>query len=297
MPATARIRAEAGQSTVEWTGLILLVSLALGLLGAIAGLGLPGAALGRAITDKLICATGLGDGCEVGIDPSPLALAYGDEIAELVSEHAPTILYESGMRALPVDYRRCREDACAEGPEGGTAWASNAGEPTVAFLHVIDCRADSPTRAEPGEADCSGHRAGRLYLQYWVYYPGSATGEGSIAPDLIREISGGRTYHPDDWESFTIRLGPDGASQRASSHHGYGEGWVSEHGYYFVAGGSHAGSVDMREARNVARATPADRLRLIPLEPIAAADPAVEFEVTPPWLKKVWFDPEYEGTD
>ncbi|HEX2266292.1 MAG TPA: hypothetical protein VHH14_08415, partial [Solirubrobacterales bacterium] len=201
------------------------------------------------------------------------------------------------MRALPVDYRRCREDACADGPEGGTVWRSKTGEPTVAFIHVIDCRPGSPARATPSEADCGGERTGRLYLQYWVYYPGSATGEGSIAPDLIRDVSGGRTYHPDDWESYTVRLGPDGAHQRASSHHGYGEGWVREHGYYYVAGGSHAGSVAVGDLRNGARATPPGRLRLIPLEPIAAARPAVEFAVTPPWLKKVWFDPEYEGTD
>ena len=32
-------------------------------------------------------------------------------------------------------------------------------------------------------------------------------------------------------------------------------------------------------------------------EPIAAANPDTRFEITPPWLKKVWLDPEYEGTD
>ena len=39
------------------------------------------------------------------------------------------------------------------------------------------------------------------------------------------------------------------------------------------------------------------RLAVIPLEPIVAANPGVEFAVTPPWLKRVWIDPEYEGTD
>ena len=65
-------------------------------------------------------------------------------------------------------------------------------------------------------------------------------------------------------------------------------------GAYFVAGGSHAGSA---RPRYFDRATPPARLRLIPLEPIAASDPDVRFAVTPPWLKKVWRDPEYEGTD
>lgn len=294
MRIAAPFAADDGQSTVEWIALVFIVSLALGFAGAIAGLGLPGAALARGIADRLVCAVGIDDDCGVASQRSRLALAYGGEVAALVGEHAPTILYESGMRALPVDYRRCREDACAEGPETGAVWVSNAGEPTVAFVRVIDCRTGSPVGAAPPEANCRGDRREHLYMQYWLYYPGSATGEGSIAPDLIRELSGGRTFHPDDWESYTVRLGPDGAFQRASSHRGYGAGWVPEHGYYHVAGGSHAGSV---EDVTSDRATPGDRLKLIPLEPIAAADRAVEFAVTPPWLKRVWRDPEYEGTD
>jgi hypothetical protein len=290
----ARIRAEEGQSTVEWTALILLVSMAIAFLGAVAGLGLPGAALARSLTGKLICAAGLDGDCGITVDSSPLALAYGEEVAALVAEHAPTILYEPGMRALPVDYRRCREDACADGAQTGGVWASESGERTVAFVHAVDCRPGSRALAGPGRADCAGARAGNLYLQYWLYYPGSATGEGSIAPGLIRGVTGGRTFHPDDWESFAVRLGPGGAAQRASSHHGYGEGWVPEHGFLYVAGGSHAGSVRFRDTD---RATPAKRLELIPLEPIASGDPGVRFAVTPPWLKKVWFDPEYEGTD
>ena len=34
--------------------------------------------------------------------------------------------------------------------------------------------------------------------------------------ETFRDISGGRTYHPDDWESYTVRLGPRGAFQRGS---------------------------------------------------------------------------------
>lgn len=292
MRLRARIRAESGQGTVEWTALVLLVSLALALLGAVAGLGLPGAALARGIADKLVCAVGLGGACAGG-EPSALAGTYGEELAGLVAEHAPTIVYERGMRALPVDYRRCREDACAEGPDTGAVWESKAGEPTVAFVHVIDCRAGSPTAADPAEADCGGERGDNVYVQYWVYYPGSATGEGSIAPDLVRQITGGRSHHPDDWESFTVRIGPGGTFQRASSHRGYGAGWVRHNGVYYVVGGSHAGANGLRDSE---RATPADRLRLIALEPIAAGDPGVTFAVTPPWLKRVWRDPEYPGT-
>ena len=43
--------------------------------------------------------------------------------------------------------------------------------------------------------------------------------------------------------------------------------------------------------------TPAAALTLVPLEPIAASGADDDlFEVTPPWLKDVWRDPESEGT-
>ena len=73
------------------------------------------------------------------------ALAYGDELGALVAATAPQIRYERGMRALPVDFRSCREDACAEGRDGVRVASSLTGEPAVAFTHVVDCR--------PGTAD------------------------------------------------------------------------------------------------------------------------------------------------
>jgi hypothetical protein len=270
---------------------VLLVSLVVLALGAVAGIGAPGADLARAAALRLICAAGLSGACDA--ETSRLATAYGSEVAALVSDHAPTILYEPGMRALPVDYRRCREDACAEGAETGTIWRSRTGEPTVAFTRVIDCRAGSATDG----ADCSAERSGRVYVQYWLYYPGSATGEGSLAPGLVRDVSsavGRSSYHPDDWESYHVRVGPDGRFARASAHHGYGDGWLPEYGGFRVSGGSHAGMMAPRASH---RATPRQRLRLIPLEPIVARHPRVAFAVTPPWRKRVWRDPEYEGTD
>lgn len=294
MAGSRRFASQTGQSTVEWVGLVGLVSAAIAALAAIAGLALPGAALAHAVGQKLICAVGLSDSC-LGTK-SALELAYGPELAGLAVAHAPTIRYEPGMRALPVDPRRCREDSCADGAESGEVWRSRTGEPTVAFLRVIDCRQGAPA-ADPS-ADCGGERAAHVYLQYWLYYPGSATAEGSTPlSGLIREVSaaaGSPTYHADDWESFTVRLGPEGADQRASAHHGYGVGWVPETGQYFVSGGSHAGSV---LPRDFDRTTPPDRLTLIPLEAIPAEERRMSFAVTPPWLKKVWSDPEYEGTD
>jgi hypothetical protein len=282
---------ESGQSTVEWVGLVLLVALLISAFGALLGLALPGAELVSAVASKLVCAARLGSGC--GSQQSELVAAYGAEGAAVVAAHAPQIRYEEGMHALPVDYRSCREDACANGPEGRLRVArSVTGEPTVAFTHLVDCRSGSET---PG-ADCTGEAAGGEYIQYWLYYPGSATGEGSVAPGVIREITDGATYHPDDWESVQIRVRADGtADMRASSHEGYGSGWrPADDSAYRVSGGSHAGTV---EPAGFARITPAARLGLIPLEPIAADEPGTEFAITPPWYKRVWRDPEYEGTD
>jgi hypothetical protein len=284
--------AQRGQSTVEWVALVLVVAAALAVLGAVAG-GLPGAALANAIAKRIACAAGLADGCVAG--PNALIAAYGTAIAGEVGDRAPQIRYEPGMRALPVDYRSCREDACAEGADARRVWRSLTGEPATAFTRVIDCRPGSETP----NADCAGQAAGNLYLQFWLYYPGSATGEGSTPlRGAIRELSsalGKPTYHPDDWESVQFRIGADGdADVRASSHHGYGPGWVPASGAaYRVAGGSHAGTV---QPAGFSRITSPRRLRLIALEPIAAGERA-RFAVTPPWRKRVWRDPEYEGTD
>jgi hypothetical protein len=285
------LRGESGQGTVEWIALSLVVALLVLAITAAVGIGLPGADLARAVASRLACGAGLGGSCDP--EDSRLSRAYGAEVAQLVAEGAPTILYEPGMRALPVDYRSCREDACADGQEEGQVWRSQAGEPTVAFVRVVDCRSGS----EAGDATCTGARAGNLYLQYWLYYPGSATGEGTIAPGLVRAATsavGRPSYHPDDWESYQLRIGPDGHFARASAHRGYGDGWVRAYGGFRVAGGSHAG--DMRP-RAFSRLTPGDRLRLLPLEPIAAGGPRGRFAITPPWRKRVWRDPEYDGTD
>ena len=285
---------ERGQSTVEWVGLVLLVASALAFLGAIAGLALPGAALARTLSTSIICALELEGDCGAGA--SPLVSAYGGELAALVAEHAPQIRYEPGMHAVPVDYRECREDACADGADKLRVARSEAGEQVSAFTHLIDCRAGSTA---PAGADCSGVAGGNLYIQYWLYYPGSATGEGSIAPGVVREISsaiGSPSYHHDDWESLQLRIHPDGSvDSRASAHHGYGPGWLPlSRAGYTVSGGSHAGTV---EPADFDRITTPRRLGLIPLEPIAATHPDTAFAITPPWYKRAWLEPEYEGTD
>ena len=285
---------ERGQSTVEWIGLVTLIALVLAFLVSVAGIVGSGIALAGTITSKLVCAIDLSDDC--GSAEPPLLAAYGPELAGLVAATAPEIRYEPGMHALPVDYHDCREDACANGDDRHRISATQTGEPVVAFTHVIDCRPGSETAG----ADCSGAAAGNVYIQYWLYYPGSATGEGStMFNTVIRHVSteiGAPSYHPDDWESVQYRVHADGSADvRASAHHGYGPGWESaDDAFYRVSGGSHAGTI---EPADYARMTPPDQLGLVPLEPIAADEPDTHFAITPPWYKRAWLEPEYTGTD
>jgi hypothetical protein len=300
------VSGERGQSTVEWVALVLLVSLVAVALAAITGSGLPGAALARSIAARLICATGIGDAaCDALPVPDPeLVAAYGPDLAGEIRTRAPTIAYEEGMRALPVDFRSCRSDPCAEGAGAGEVAASEAGEPVTLFVHAVDCRPGGDA-IERGY-DCEERRAGKLYLQYWAYYPGSQSWR------ILRDV-GNPGHHPDDWESYQLRIGGGRSMSRASSHHGYSHGdgagnWASDAGWvtragwgpangrYRVAGGSHAGHIE--GAGDEPRWTPRERLRLVPIEPIARRHGRdYEFAVTPPWEKDVYRDPEYRGTD
>ena len=149
----SRIWGERGQSTVEWVGLVLLVSLLVAAIAALTGLALPGAALARSIGSRIVCAVGLSGSCDGG-SGSELAVAYGAEVAALVGEHAPTIRYEDGMLDLPIDYRDCRGDPCAHGPPYGAVSRTFAGLPASAFVHVVDCRADPAPELDAG-VECS----------------------------------------------------------------------------------------------------------------------------------------------
>lgn len=307
------MRRERGQSTVEWVGILLVVALALAAL-VLAGVRLPATGLARAIASRILCAAALADGC--GDEPRLIA-AYGTEVGKLVRRHMPTIVFEAGSRAVPVDFRRCRRTSCGDGPGEGLVHRTDARLPLTAFVHVVDCRAGAAARAEAAGADCSPPRAGNLYLQYWTYYADSAT-----LRDL--PIVGPRGYHRDDWESVQLRIGPDGrVAERASSHRGYNyelsaanwgsdagidplrdlaealgarsaNGWGPETGLLLVSGGSHAGNA--AGGHELARFVPGRRVHLVPLEEIAAAD-GTRFAISPPWRKRVWRDPEAAGTD
>jgi hypothetical protein len=301
-----------GQGTIEWIALVCLLALAM--LAAVAGgVHVPGADLARSIASRLLCAAALADGC--GDEPALIA-AYGDEIGRLVRRHMPTLGFEDGSRALPVDFRRCRSTACGDGSSGGLVHRTDARLPVTAFVHVIDCRPDAAGASEAAGADCSGGRAGYLYIQYWTYYADSATLRGL-------PIVGRKGYHHDDLEAMQHRNGPDGrVEERASSHNGWNytrsranwasdadigplrdiaeavgarphNGWGPETHVVVVSGGSHAGNV--ADDTGLGRLTPGRRVHLVPLEPIAAAA-GYRFAISPPWLKAVWRDPEAEGT-
>jgi len=298
---------------VEWVGTLGVVALLLAGLVA-AGVRVPGADLARLVASRILCAASLADGC--GDEPRLIA-AYGTEVGKLARRHMPMLAFEEGSRALPVDFRRCRRTSCGDGSERGLVHRSDERLPVTSFVHVIDCREGEAEEAEAEGADCSGSRAGSLYLQYWLYYADSAT---------LRDVPivGGKGYHRDDWESVQVRIGPDGrVDQRASSHGGYnyalsamnwgsdagieplkhaaealgaraGNGWGPETGLLLISGGSHAGNA--AGIPDGDRFTPGRRVHLIPLEPIAATD-TTTFAIGSPWLKKVWRDPEAEGTD
>lgn len=306
---------ERGQGTVEWVGLVAVVALLLTALVTV-GVRAPGAELARTVASRILCAAALADRC--GDEPTLIA-AYGSEVGKLVRRHMPTIIFEQGSRAMPVDYRRCRNSDCADGSARGVVHTSDAGLPVTAFVHVMDCRDDVAERTEDVGADCSGLRAGNLYLQYWTYYADSATLRGV-------PVAGDRGFHEDDWEGVQIRIGSDGRiDERASSHHGYNytqsvsnagsdvgfgplnaaaeavgarphDGWGPETRLLVVSGGSHAGNTN--GFLRIDRVTPGRRVHLVPLEPIAEDEGSgYTFAVSPPWRKQVWRDPEDAGTD
>jgi hypothetical protein len=238
----------------------------------------------------------------------------------------------------------------------------------TAFTHVIDCR--DQARSEARGYDCSGERAGRVYVQFWTYYGDSATSRST-------PILGAKGYHRDDWEGYQVRINPDGSvDARASSHNGYNGsdapavdwasdasgklpgatavrdateslglrdegGWASSQGTLYVSGGSHAGHATEgslgRELADLlatgrlalrakqlpgplgpaeerrrqellanrlrsslfgpgARTTPRGCVKLVPIEKLADRE-AYSFAISPPWRKRVYIDPEYDGTD
>jgi hypothetical protein len=291
-----------GQASPEWLGVVLVVSIAFAATVA-AGVRVPGTGLAHSLGERLVCAINLGEGC--GGKPTALTLAYGPGVADLVAGLVPTLEYEEGMLALPIDWRSCREDACANGPDSGEAIKSQSGEPVTLFSHVVNC--SDPDAPVPPDADCGGAAAGHLYIQFWAYYPDSAT------TPFDEEVLGRAGYHPDDWESFQVRIGPGGIQERASSHHGYNDeggdavndtgwvpgksAWTTASGRYWISSKSHAGRVGTWQGPPH-RWTPPEDVRVIPLETMRDQwdDYVGSAKHLPAWLKDVYLNPEATGT-
>jgi hypothetical protein len=259
---------ERGQATIEWTGLVLLVTLVLAAAAVTVSRG-AGWGLGGSILDSIVCAAF--DRC-----PGALEDAYGAELARAVRDYAPNIVYERRSAELPVDFRRCRNLACSNGADRAVAIdESELGLPVTAFTRVIDHR-----------------KRGPLYIQYWLYFPESFSGGiGRKLGPLAKYWPG---FHKDDWEGYQLRIEGGRVTARATAHGGYkgsldSGGWQPWTGWYRVSGGSHAGHLVSGDTGE--RTTPASSLRLVPLETLGSRD-LERFAVSPPWQKDVYTDPE-----
>lgn len=278
----ARLRTDAsGQAAAEWIGTVFVVLAAL-LAAAAALYAFRGYGVAEAILEKVVCAI-RGPGTCVDTDGG-LGRAYGPEVAALARRFTPNLVYESGTKAVPVDFRDCRVPGCGDGDDlsGSSIVKSNGGRPVTAFTRVVDRRG----------------QGGGLYIQYWLYYADSFSGE--IGRLVGKDWPG---YHPDDWESVQVNVDSRGrAAMRASSHGGY-QGckqyltchneWAAWTGWSRVSGGSHAGHIVADPGRE--RYTPATSIRLVPLETLPDRD-SYGFAINPPWQKAVWNDPTSDST-
>jgi hypothetical protein len=324
-----RASSEAGQASVEWAGLVLLVALVTAALVALAP-ALDGRSYGGFLAHQIVCA--VKGRCADGT--RALARAYGEDDAALVRRHAPNLVYERGERELPVDWRQCRRRECATAPDDAAldAHHTDGGGRATAFTRVI-------------------RRDGRLYVQYWLYYPDSNTAlAGSdrvwerswLLPRLRQLVSGTPDYpgfHRDDWEAVLVRLDPDGSTWVRASSHGHfqtckwracRDDWARPTGWIRVSRGSHSGHVPFRlepgrpnpparpqipryvpplgsparplrriplvPGRNLhERTTTGEGLRLIPLETHDRRGyRALDEDVRPPWEKDVYREPEHD---
>jgi hypothetical protein len=290
---------ERGQATIEWTGLVLLVSLAFAALLAL-GPRIDGRSFGAWLTHEIVCA--VRGGCGPGDDE--LLAAYGRDDAELVRRYAPNIAYEPETLTLPIDWRECRSHRCSDAAAAGgvDVARSRSGAPATAFTHLA-------------------RRDGSTYLQYWFYYPDSSTLHAG--GKLNYEKLG---YHLDDWEAYEVRLSGDGTVHARATAHGSwrnakgapdGVRWLVDRapayvrskypcelrtcgewgrwtGWTRVTRGSHAGHIP--DGPGDERSTSGSRLTLVPLETVDRSSYEPLGQIKPPWEKGVYDDPASEGS-
>jgi hypothetical protein len=312
------VRSDGGQATIEWIGVVLVVSLALGAATSVAPR-VDGRSFGGFITHSIVCAAR--GGCDDG--DAGLVRAYGARDAELVREYAPNVVYEPGEPSLPVDYRECRAHRCADAPDDrdlDVHRSTETGHRATVFTHLARDR-------------------GETFIQYWLYYPDSnstvlgsdhlwrASPAARVATWAVTGERGYPGYHRDDWESYQVRVDRHGRANVRASSHGHYQGckqrrcrnrWTAWTGWTRVSRGSHAGHIPLRSeltelrlrsrwpplraryryhptypGRDIReRTSTAPGLRLVPLQDLIgerydALDPSIE----PPWEKGVFHRP------
>jgi len=199
------------------------------------------------------------------------ATASGDRAwLALAAEHEPTFIAERGDGESPVDFRRCRQPACARGAR------------PVLYVHGVA-------------------RGGYRYLEYWEYLPDSRTAHTGIPL-----LDG---YHHDDWEGLIVKLRGDGAvvGARASAHLGWNgrhpwwdlrtDDWAPYPSPVYRASGSHAGSfhasgIDLAGDRWDGAAATGRPPVLFAADDARSGAPPFDPGATAPWTKQVWSDPE-----
>ena len=222
--------------------------------------------------------------------------------------HAPGIVYEPGERSLPVDWRACRARTCSEAADDRDldTHRTGTGLPATAFTRLV-------------------RREGRVYLQYWLYYPDSNT--AALGSDKVWNASPLRAlgrypgFHPTTGRRTPVRIDRDGEVSVRASSHGHWQWckhaecrsrWGRSTGWTRVSHGSHAGHVPLRRRISPRRSRPggfggqvevdhsdllpggglrertttAEGLRLVPLEPVARGRyRPLDPDIRPPWLK------------
>jgi Flp pilus assembly pilin Flp len=307
------MRDQRGQTTAEWTALVLLVSVALGALVTV-GPRVDGRSFGGFIAHSIVCAV-RGGGCADARGDAELARVNGRDDAALLRRFAPGLVYEPGTYTLPVDPRECRSHKCADAPDDpdlDVHTSERGGVPATAFTHVV-------------------RRNGSTYLQYWLYYPDSTSTVGNVAGawNAVMNRASYPGFHYDDWESYQVRVDDRSgrAFARASAHHGYqgckqrvcANQWTELTGWSRVSHGSHAGHIpldqhggrltfSLRDGFGVTprtytprypgvnvreRTTTAAGLRLLPVESLPED---MQFAISPPWQKEVYRDPSSNST-
>jgi hypothetical protein len=316
------MRCERGQASIEWVGLVLLASLALGALATAVPV-IDGRSFGGFLSYRIVCA--VRGHCDAG--DGALNRAYGPGDARRARELAPNIVYEPGGPSVPVDFRRCRAHACADAPDDRDldVHRSSAGSPATVFVRRL-------------------RRGGRLYLQYWFYYPDSNSTIGSSdkiwryglpvlegRPGAVLDKHTYPGYHDDDWEGYQVRRDPDGSVWVRATAHGHYQWckqrschnrWGRRTGWTRVSRGSHAGHIPLDRIRRYLvrrrgfpgvpwihtrdryraripgrnlreRTTTAEGIRLVPLETLSTGGyRRLGKDVKPPWEKGVYADPE-----